>query len=102
MGYAWPMNPTIRLALALLALGNVLAPGPAGCRAAAPADSSRTEFLAVTLNIWHDAENWPARMAVIRDTLRALQPDVVLLQEVLQNKVLPNQAATLAESLGYA
>ena len=96
------MNRTIGLSLAFLGLANVFSADPAQCRAATPADSSRTEFLAVTLNIWHDAANWPARMAVIRDTLRALHPDVVLLQEVLQNNVLPNQAATLAESLGYA
>lgn len=62
----------------------------------------RTTFTAVTLNIWHDQHDWPARRAVIVDTLRALAPDVVLLQEVLEKEGLPNQARQLADSLGYA
>ena len=56
----------------------------------------------VTLNLWHDQRDWPARRAVILDTLRALRPDVVLLQEVLEKEGLPNQAGALAESLGCA
>ena len=55
---------------------------------------------AVTLNIWHDQRDWPARCAVIVDTLRALDPDVIFLQEVLEHEGLPNQAAQLADSLG--
>jgi endonuclease/exonuclease/phosphatase family metal-dependent hydrolase len=62
--------------------------------------TTRQPFLAVTLNIWHDQQDWPARCAVILDTLRTLRPDVVFLQEVLQKEGLPNQAQTLAESLG--
>ena len=57
---------------------------------------------AVTLNLWHDQHDWPARRAVIIDTLRALAPDVILLQEVLEKEGLPNQARQLADSLGYA
>lgn len=59
-------------------------------------------FTAVTLNLWHDQQDWPARRAVIVDTLRALAPDVILLQEVLENEGLPNQARQLADSLGCA
>jgi beta-glucosidase len=91
----------LRLSIACLALAIALAHAADECRAADPADSTRNEFVAATLNIWHDAQDWPARMTVIRDTLRALRPDVLLLQEVLQKEGLPNQAATLAESLGY-
>ncbi|WP_017667332.1 endonuclease/exonuclease/phosphatase family protein [Sandarakinorhabdus sp. AAP62] len=36
----------------------------------------------VTLNIWKDEGDWPARMAAIAAGLAALQPDVVCLQEV--------------------
>lgn len=54
----------------------------------------------VTLNLWHDQQNWPARRTVMIDTLRALAPDVIFLQEVLQHENLPNQAKALAESLG--
>jgi beta-glucosidase len=57
---------------------------------------------AVTLNLWHDQHDWPARRAVIVDSLRTLAPDVVFLQEVLQKEGLPNQALQLADSLGYA
>jgi endonuclease/exonuclease/phosphatase family metal-dependent hydrolase len=64
-------------------------------------DSSDGDLVVVTLNIWHDQDRWPARLAVMLDTLRTLDPDVVFLQEVLQNDSLPNQAETLADSLGY-
>lgn len=65
--------------------------------AAQPADT----LTVVSLNIWHDRDDWPARLAVILDTLRDERPDVICLQEVLQKEGLPNQAATLADSLGY-
>lgn len=55
----------------------------------------------VTLNLWHDRNDWPRRQAIIVDELRRLSPDVILLQEVLQDAALPNQARTLAEALGY-
>jgi endonuclease/exonuclease/phosphatase family metal-dependent hydrolase len=58
------------------------------------------EFVAATLNIWHDQEDWQARLGIVRDALRALEPDVVFLQEVIQKEAVPNQAALLAESLG--
>ncbi len=55
----------------------------------------------VTLNLWHDKQDWPHRQALIVAGLQRLSPDVILLQEVLQDTALPNQAATLAERLGY-
>ncbi len=76
-------------------------PGPEA--ALAPAQvRAESGFAAVTLNLWHDQHDWPARRAVIVDTLRALLPDVILLQEVLEKEGLPNQAQQLADSLGYA
>lgn len=55
----------------------------------------------VTLNLWHDKQDWPHRQALIVAELQRLSPDVILLQEVLQDAALPNQAAMLAERLGY-
>lgn len=77
----------------------------ASCRSApAPmatqADPEQTLDV-VTLNLWHDRSDWPRRQALIIDELRRLQPDVVLLQEVLQDAGLPNQAGSLAAQLGY-
>lgn len=54
----------------------------------------------VTLNLWHDQHDWPGRLRRIVSELRQMRPDVVCLQEVLQNPTLPNQAETLGESLG--
>jgi endonuclease/exonuclease/phosphatase family metal-dependent hydrolase len=55
----------------------------------------------VTLNLWHDQQDWPRRRALILEELRSLDPDVVCLQEVLQHATLRNQALDLADSLGY-
>jgi beta-glucosidase len=73
------------------------ASAPATARAA-PADT----LTVVTLNLWHDQREWPRRLDRIVRELRGLRPDVVFLQEVLQHEKLPNQARTLADSLGYA
>lgn len=62
-----------------------------------PADT----FSVVTLNIWHDQRDWPRRLDAIVESLRSLYPDVIMLQEVLQHEGLPNQAAELAQRLGY-
>lgn len=62
-----------------------------------PADT----LTVVTLNIFHDQRDWPSRLAVILAGLRALHPDVLCLQEVLQHAGLRNQAETLGDSLGY-
>lgn len=83
--------------LALLALLLAACAGPAPSAPPATLD-------VVTLNLWHDRDDWPARLDVIADTLGALRPDVVVLQEVLQDSArgLENQAETLGARLGYA
>jgi endonuclease/exonuclease/phosphatase family metal-dependent hydrolase len=55
----------------------------------------------VTLNLWHDQQDWPARRALIVEEMQRLRPDAILLQEVLQHATLKNQAQDLAETLGY-
>lgn len=95
------MKPTIAGAagLALLALA-ALPPAAAAPRTAPrPAPAARDEITVVTLNLWHDQRDWPSRLKRIVRELRALEPDVVCLQEVLEHEKLRNQAATLAESL---
>ncbi len=86
-----------RLALGLLVL---LA---AGC-ASTPRVAPPPTLDVVTLNLWHDQNDWPARLAILADTLGALRPDVIVLQEVLQDsaKGLKNQAETLGARLGYS
>ncbi len=54
----------------------------------------------VTLNLWHDEQDWPKRLNVIVAEMRRIRPDVICLQEVLQNSTLRNQAETLGDSLG--
>ena len=72
----------------------------AGC--ATPAGRTRPSIRMVTFNIWHDAGDWPTRLRLIADVLRAADADVIALQEVLQDsrKNLPNQAETIAAALG--
>lgn len=55
----------------------------------------------LSLNIYHDRAEWPERLPLIVAGIRALQPDVIALQEVLQHESLPNQAQTIAAALGY-
>jgi endonuclease/exonuclease/phosphatase family metal-dependent hydrolase len=64
-------------------------------------DAPTPDFSLVTLNLYHDRDDWPRRRVQIVDTLRRLQPDAIALQEVLQHEDLPNQAAWLAQELGY-
>ena len=78
----------------------------AGCRPGAPRagdilPDEPAEISVVTLNIWHDRDNWPARLGYIVRELQRLDPDVIGLQEVIQRDTLPNQAATIARMLGY-
>jgi endonuclease/exonuclease/phosphatase family metal-dependent hydrolase len=55
----------------------------------------------VTLNIYHDANDWPSRRPLVIEGLKELSPDVIVLQEVLQKEELGNQAADIAEALDY-
>jgi len=55
----------------------------------------------VTLNLWHDQHEWPKRLQVILAEMRRIRPDLLCLQEVLQNPELRNQAETLGDSLGH-
>ncbi|OEY99075.1 endonuclease [Stenotrophomonas sp. BIIR7] len=55
----------------------------------------------VTFNLHHDREDWPQRRQVILRELEALQPDAIALQEVIQKPHVRNQAAWLANKLGY-
>lgn len=73
----------------------------AGCASAPPAPEAKATLDVVTLNLWHDKQDWPHRQDMIVAELRRLAPDVIVLQEVLQHEALPNQAQVLAQRLGY-
>lgn len=67
-----------------------------------PASTPAPDTLSVvSFNLYHDKADWPKRLPLIVDGLRALRPDVIALQEVLQTEQLPNQARTIADALGY-
>lgn len=55
----------------------------------------------LSLNIWFDNEDWPARFALMLEEIRKLDPDIIGLQEVIQRQDLDNQAMQLADSLDY-
>lgn len=59
-----------------------------------------TTVRVLTLNIWNRLGPWDERLAVIREGIRAMSPDLVGLQEVIE---IPGhtQADTIAEGLGY-
>lgn len=66
---------------------------------------TRRPLNVATFNIWHDAGGkWPVRLGLLTDALRAADPDVIALQEVLEDakRGLPNQGDTIARALGYA
>ena len=83
--------------MALSACQSVPSADPTATRAA----PQTTSLSVVSLNLWHDKQDWPKRQDMIVRELQALKPDAILLQEVLQDAALPNQAATLAVRLGY-
>jgi endonuclease/exonuclease/phosphatase family metal-dependent hydrolase len=58
-------------------------------------------FSIMTYNLWFDSQNWPARFNYMLSEIRQADPDVICLQEVIQRPNLPNQAASMADSLGY-
>jgi endonuclease/exonuclease/phosphatase family metal-dependent hydrolase len=56
----------------------------------------------LTLNLWGENGPWSERLALAADGLAALDPDVVLLQEVREVPgLIPNQAETLARGRGF-
>ena len=88
------MHKSARLLLLLAALA--LAACASLRNAAAPAT-----YGIVTFNLYHDKADWPRRRALILAELRRLDPDLIVLQEVLQHEGLRNQAEDLADALGY-
>ncbi|WP_291838145.1 endonuclease/exonuclease/phosphatase family protein [Brevundimonas sp.] len=72
-----------------------------GC-ATLPAPGASRPLKLVTFNIWHNQGDWAARQPLLIEAIRAADPDVIALQEVLEdaNVGLPNQARTLADALG--
>lgn len=90
-----------RRAAGAVVLGVALC-SPAGwaSKVVAPPDQATTLDV-VTLNLWHDKQDWLRRQDLIVAELRNRAPEVVLLQEVLQDAALPNQAQVLASRLGY-
>ena len=88
-----------RLLLTGLAATPLLACAPLPAPGATP---SERQLKVVTFNIWHNQGDWPARLALLIETIRAQDADVIALQEVLEDAAvgLPNQAQTLADALG--
>ncbi len=85
------------------ALTIVLLASLAGCRTAGggECDTGEPSVTVVTLNLYHDRDEWPKRRALIVDELRKAKPGLIALQEVLQAPGLRNQAEDLAEALGH-
>lgn len=97
MRYRW-MFLLVLLSLGMIACNSI--PHADQGKSADPAKEAAT-LTVVTLNLWHDKGDWPHRRAIIADSLRESRPDAIFLQEVLQDEKLPNQAADLAQLLGY-
>jgi endonuclease/exonuclease/phosphatase family metal-dependent hydrolase len=72
----------------------------AGC-ATLPGAGGR-DLKLVTFNIWHNQGDWAARRPLLVEAIRSADPDVIALQEVLEDAAvgLPNQARTIADALG--
>ena len=81
-------------------LTGLIAAPMAGCATLPPREGR--ELKLVCFNIWHNQGDWPARRALLIEAIRAENPDVIALQEVLEDAAvgLPNQARTLADALG--
>ena len=81
-------------------LTGLIAAPMAGCATLPPREGR--ELKLVCFNIWHNQGDWPARRALLIEAIRAETPDVIALQEVLEDAAvgLPNQARTLADALG--
>lgn len=89
------------LAPVLLVVLTACAQAPARGETATTVSADAPTLDVVTLNLWHDKQDWPRRQDLIVRELAQRQPDVILLQEVLQDPGLVNQAQRLAERLGY-
>ncbi len=56
----------------------------------------------LTINIWNRQGPWEKRLPLLREGIRALEPDLVGLQEVLHMEGAgPNQAEDIGAGLGY-
>ena len=82
------------------ALSSLAALPVAACVTAPPTATPALSL--VTFNIWHNQGDWAARLPLLVDAIRAQRPDVIALQEVLEDAAvgLPNQAQTIADALG--
>lgn len=88
------------LARRTLITGAPLALALAGCTTLSSRHDPRTLRI-VTFNIWHNQGNWPGRRALLIQALAAADPDIIALQEVLEDAAtgLENQAISLARAL---
>lgn len=79
-----------------------IAAAPLAACASIPATDGRRDLKLVTFNIWHNQGDWAARLPLLVAAIRAEDPDVIALQEVLEDAAvgLPNQARTIADALG--
>ena len=60
-----------------------------------------TELSVLSYNIEFDKRDWPGRLAYMLEGFREHEIDILGLQEVIQREHLPNQAKTIADSLGF-
>lgn len=79
-----------------------LAATPLAACVTTPGAAPNRDLKLVTFNIWHNQGDWAARQPLLIEAVRREQPDVITLQEVLEDAAvgLPNQARTLADALG--
>ena len=82
-------------------LAGMAAAAPLSGCASLPGTGERPLRL-VTFNIWHNQGDWAARLPLLVQAIREQEPDVIALQEVLEDAAvgLPNQAVTIAGALG--
>src|SRR5690606_2358486 len=88
--FHYPRGPAMPVAIRLILLCLVVAAFTSGCAKGPRVQQPGPEFSVLTLNIWHDQRDWPARKAIMVEEIRRLNPDVICLQEVLQRETLPN------------
>lgn len=84
-------------------LGGIAAAAPlSACAALTGTETASVPLRLVTFNIWHNQGAWEARLPLLVQAIREQDPDVIALQEVLEDAAvgLPNQAATIAAALG--